>query len=129
MIPSHRRPTHPGNILLHEFLEPFGLHPKDLARHIGVSTRIIGNILRERGRISPELALRLAQFFGTTPDFWLNLQHNVDMWDTLQTKRFNIQAITLFAARARRINAVLTLLVFDALTNDLSRGGDKVGKE
>jgi addiction module HigA family antidote len=99
MIPTHRRPTHPGNILLHEFLEPFALSAKDLAENIGVSTRSVGDILRERGRVSPELALRLAQYFKTTPDFWLNLQHNVDLWDTLQAKRTSIQAITPFAAQ------------------------------
>jgi antitoxin HigA-1 len=95
MIPTHRRPTHPGNILLHEFLEPFALTPKSLAENIGIR-----QLLRERGRISPELALRLARYFKTTPDFWLNLQHNVDMWDTLQAKRASIQAITPFTASA-----------------------------
>lgn len=97
MLPTHRRPTHPGNILLHEFLEPFALAPRDIARQIGVSTRIITEIIRERGRVSPELALRLAQYFRTTPDFWLNLQHNVDLWDTLQVNHASIRAITPFA--------------------------------
>lgn len=98
MIPTHRRPTHPGNILLHEFLEPFALSPKALAENIGISSRVISELLRERRRVSPELALRLAQYFRTTPDFWLNLQHNVDMWDTLQVKHTSIQAITPLVA-------------------------------
>jgi antitoxin HigA-1 len=96
MTPTHRRPTHPGSILLYEFLEPFALTPKDLAENIGVSTRVVSQIIRGRGRISPELALRLSQYFKTTPEFWLNLQHNVDMWDTLQVKRASIQAIAPF---------------------------------
>jgi addiction module HigA family antidote len=93
MLPTHRKPTHPGEILKYEFVEPFELTQKELAEQLGVSVRSIHELLCGRGRISPELALRLSQYFTTTPQFWLNLQYNVDLWNAMQAKRQSIYAI------------------------------------
>ena len=68
------KPVHPGEILRVEFLEPLGLNPHKLALALRVPAPTIYEIVREQRSISAEMALRLARFFGTTPDFWLNLQ-------------------------------------------------------
>jgi addiction module HigA family antidote len=79
MRPAHRIPTHPGEILREEFLIPLGMSRAALARHIGVSARVIGEIVRGRRAVTPDTAWRLAQTFGTTPDFWANLQVSYDL--------------------------------------------------
>jgi addiction module HigA family antidote len=84
MLPKHRRPTPPGEILRHEFLEPLGMSQQQLADAIGVTRVRINEIILGKRSITPDTAFRLAQFFHTTPEFWLGLQMDVDMWDTLQ---------------------------------------------
>jgi addiction module HigA family antidote len=79
MIPSHRVPTHPGEVLQEEFLEPLGLTQVKLAAHIGVSVQRINEIIRGKRGITPATAWLLAQAFGTTPQFWVNLQANHDL--------------------------------------------------
>ncbi|MBX3132775.1 MAG: HigA family addiction module antidote protein [Gemmatimonadaceae bacterium] len=75
------RPIHPGEILREDFVPQYGLTVAGLAAAAGVSRQSINELLRERRALSPEMALRLSALFGTTPDFWLNLQRNVDLWD------------------------------------------------
>jgi len=82
-----RRPTHPGELLREEILPAAGLTQIELAARLGVSRRTVGEILRERRAISPDLAHRLARFFGTTPEFWMNLQQAVDIWNALEANR------------------------------------------
>lgn len=79
-MPSKKlNPVHPGEVLLEEFLKPMGLSQNRLALAIGVPPRRINEIvLRKRG-VSADTALRLAQFFGTTPKFWLGLQSDYDL--------------------------------------------------
>ena len=72
-------PIHPGEILAGEFLEPIGLSASALGRHIGVPANRITEILNGRRGISGDTALRLAMAFGTTPDFWVNLQSHYDL--------------------------------------------------
>lgn len=79
--PLERRPIHPGEILREDFLVEYGLSVTALAEAAGVSRQSINELLRERRAVSPEMALRLGKLFGTTPEFWLNLQRNVDLWD------------------------------------------------
>lgn len=79
MIPENRIPTHPGEILLEEFLRPLGLTQIALAKHIGVSIQRVNDIVRGKRGITPETAWLLAQAFGTTPEFWLNLQMQYDL--------------------------------------------------
>ncbi len=85
MLPRNRRPTPPGEILRHEFLEPLGLTQKELAAALGITRVRLSEILRGRRAVTPDTALRLARFFDTTPEFWLGLQRDVSLWDTLQT--------------------------------------------
>ena len=79
--PLERRPIHPGEILREEFLPEYGLSVTALAEAAGVSRQSMNELLRERRALSPEMALRLGKLFGTTPEYWLNLQRNVDLWD------------------------------------------------
>jgi addiction module HigA family antidote len=75
------RPTHPGEILREDFLSDYGFTVSSLARALGVSRQTINELLRERRAVSPEMALRLSRLFGNTPEFWLNAQRAVDLWD------------------------------------------------
>ena len=84
MPPRNRRPTPPGEILRYEFLEPLGLSQKKLAEAWGITRVRLSEILRGKGAVTPDTALRLARFFDTTPEFWLGLQTDVSLWDTLQ---------------------------------------------
>ena len=79
MIPKNRVPTHPGVILLEEFLIPMGLSQVKFAAHIGVSVQRINEIVRGKRGITPETAWLFSQAFGTTPQIWINLQANYDL--------------------------------------------------
>ena len=74
MLPENRIPTHPGEILLEEFLMPLGLTQVALAKHLGIPTQRVNEIVRGKRGITPDTAWLLSQAFGTTPQFWLNLQ-------------------------------------------------------
>lgn len=74
MLPENRIPTHPGEILLEEFLKPIGLTQVALAKHLGIPTQRVNEIVRGKRGITPDTAWLLSQAFGTTPQFWLNLQ-------------------------------------------------------
>lgn len=87
MIPKNRRPTHPGEILRFEFLEPLKLTQQQLADAIGVTRVRINEIILGKRSITPDTAFRLAKLFDTTAEFWIGLQNNVDMWDTLKTRK------------------------------------------
>jgi antitoxin HigA-1 len=84
MLPRSRRPTPPGEILRYEFLEPMGLNQKQMAEALGISRVRLSEILRGKRAVTPDTAIRLARFFGTTPEFWIGLQTDVGLWDTLQ---------------------------------------------
>ena len=77
--PLQRSPVHPGEILREEFMTDYELTVSGLASALGVSRQSINELLRERRAVSPEMALRLAKFFGNSADFWLNLQRAVDL--------------------------------------------------
>ena len=79
MIPKNRIPTHPGEILLEEFLIPMGLSQVKLADHIDVPVQRINEIVRGKHGITPDTAWLLSQAFGTTPQLWINLQTNYDL--------------------------------------------------
>lgn len=79
MIPNKRIPTHPGEILLQEFLQPMGISQMAFAKHVGVSVQRINTIVRGKRGITPDTAWRFAQAFGTTPEFWMNLQTTHDL--------------------------------------------------
>ena len=83
-IGMKRRPTHPGEMLREDYLPDYGLTVSNLAKAIGVSRQSINELLRERRSVSPEMALRLARLFDNSPEFWLNAQQAVDLWDAAQ---------------------------------------------
>jgi addiction module HigA family antidote len=72
-------PVHPGEILMEEYLEPMGISQYRLAKEISVPPRRINEIVHGKRAITPDTALRLSRFFGTTELFWLNLQTRYDM--------------------------------------------------
>ncbi len=79
MIPTNRTATHPGKILLKEFLEPLGLTQKAVAKHIGIPVQRINEIVRGKRGVSADTAWLLAKTFSTSPEFWLNLQATYDL--------------------------------------------------
>ena len=83
-IPTHREPTHSGEMLLEEFLIPMGLTQCDLADGIRVPYQRVNEIVNGRRGISPSTALRLAKFFSNSDGFWMNLQLR---WDLYQARR------------------------------------------
>ena len=87
MIPENRLPTHPGEILSQEFLIPLGVTQVSLAHHIGVPVQRINEIVRGKRGITPETAWLLSQAFGTSPEFWINLQTNYDLARTRPIER------------------------------------------
>jgi addiction module HigA family antidote len=88
-----RRPTHPGEMLREDFLPDYGLTVAGLAECLGVSRQTVNELLRERRALSPEMALRLARLFGTTPEFWLNAQRAVDLWDAARAIGAEVEKI------------------------------------
>jgi len=73
-------PTHPGVMLREDFMPDYGLSVSTLAEALGVSRQTINELLRERRALSPSMALRLSRLFGNSPEFWLNAQRAVDLW-------------------------------------------------
>ncbi|HET6765328.1 MAG TPA: HigA family addiction module antitoxin [Longimicrobiaceae bacterium] len=82
-IPDHRPPTHPGEMLMEEFLKPMGISQSELARRIGVSFPRVNEIVHGKRGITSDTALRLARLLGTSPDFWLNGQLAWDLYHAL----------------------------------------------
>ena len=79
MLPKKRTPTHPGEVLLEEFLVPLDVTQVALAKHLGVPVQRINELVRGKRGVTPETAWLLAGALGTTPEFWLNLQVNHDL--------------------------------------------------
>jgi len=79
MIPSNRIATHPGVILLKEFLQPVGLSQKAVATHLEIPVQRINEIIKGKRGISPDTAWLLSEAFSTSPEFWLNLQATHDL--------------------------------------------------
>ncbi len=80
MLPKNRPPTHPGEILLSEFLQAKKLSQQALADAIGVPLQRINTLINGKRGVTPETALLLARFFETSPEFWMNLQAQHDLW-------------------------------------------------
>ena len=92
-IPTHREPTHPGDMLLQEFLIPLGMTQRDLAAAIHVPFQRINEVVRGKRGVTPSTALRLSKFFGTSPDFWMNLQLRWDLYHALREEADQIDSI------------------------------------
>jgi len=77
-------PTHPGEMIREDFMPDYSLNATSLASALGVSRQTINELLRERRAVTPVMALRLSRLFGNSPEFWLNVQHARDIWESEQ---------------------------------------------
>jgi addiction module HigA family antidote len=84
MLPKHRAPTHPGEILLEEFLKPTGMTQTTLAEKMGVLIQRVNTLINGKRDVTAETAILLARTFKTTPQFWMNLQTAWDLWHAQQ---------------------------------------------
>jgi addiction module HigA family antidote len=91
-----RRPTHPGEILREDVMPEMGLTQGEFAKLLGVSRRTVNEILQEKRPVTVDSAHRLARVLGTSPDVWLGLQQDVDLWDALQANKGEYKRIKPF---------------------------------
>ena len=84
MLPKNRPPTHPGEMLLKEFLEPLSVSQSEFARHLGWTFARLNEIVNGRRRVTADSALALGEALGTGPELWLNLQRDWDLWHSLR---------------------------------------------
>ncbi len=92
-VPTHREPTHPGEMLLEDFLKPMELTQRELADGIRVPYQRVNELINRRRGITPATALRLAKYFGNTPGFWMNLQLRWDLYQAQQSEAEALQTI------------------------------------
>jgi addiction module HigA family antidote len=92
------KPTHPGEMLREDFMPDYGLTAASLAEALGVSRQTINEILRERRAVSPSMALMLSRLFGNAPEFWLNAQRAVDLWDAKKRQDKKLKRIQPLSA-------------------------------
>ena len=81
MIPTHRAPTHPGEMLIEEFLKPMALTQSAAAEKMGIPLNRLNEIIKGKRGVSADTALRLAKLLKTTPEFWMNLQNACDLYE------------------------------------------------
>ena len=93
MILITKRPPHPREFLREDYLPECELSVAAFAAKLGVSKQTANELVRERRAVSPDMALRLGRLFGTTAQYWLNLQRNVDLWDSLELNRESIEHV------------------------------------
>jgi addiction module HigA family antidote len=103
-IPANRSPTHPGEVLLQEFLEPLGLTQRDLAQAMHVPYQRVNDIVRQRRGVTPSTALRLAKFFGNAAEFWMSLQLR---WDLAQARAAEQEELERIEPRAPAVGEPL----------------------
>lgn len=92
-IPTNRPPTHPGEMLLEEFLAPMEITQRELADAIHVPYQRVNELVNQKRGVTPSTALRLAKFFGMTADFWLNLQMRWDLYRARESEKTEIETI------------------------------------
>jgi addiction module HigA family antidote len=95
-IPENREPTHPGEMLREEFLIPMNISQRELAKAIHVPYQRVNELINEKRGVTPSTALRLAKFFGMSPDFWLNLQIRCDLYKAQVAEKSDIESIHNF---------------------------------
>ena len=99
-----RAPTHPGEVLKKEFLEPMGLSQTKLAKELNTTFRTINEIMNEKRNISTEMAIKLSRYFGTSAEVWLNLQNQHDLY-RIRTKKAAILERIKPCGKSRRKTA------------------------
>jgi addiction module HigA family antidote len=98
-IPTDRVPTHPGEMLRQEFLEPMEMTQQELADAIHVPYQRVNEIVNGRRGVSPSTSLRLARYFGTTPGFWMNLQLRWDLYHAQKSEAETLDSISPHAGQ------------------------------
>ncbi len=93
-VPTDRKPTHPGEVLLEEFLKPLHISQQALADAIHVPFQRINEIVHGRRSITPSTALRLSKYLGTSPGYWMNLQLRCDLYEAQREEERAIEEIT-----------------------------------
>ncbi|MGF1492681.1 MAG: HigA family addiction module antitoxin [Microcoleaceae cyanobacterium] len=86
-------PTHPGEMLLEEFLKPMGISQVQLANSIGVTTQRVNELINKKRDVTSSTALRLGKYLNTSAQLWLNLQQNWDLWHALQKEKSELDKI------------------------------------
>ena len=99
-IPTDREPTHPGEMLIEEFLTPMSLTQRELADGIHVPYQRVNEIVNGRRGITPSTALRLAKYFGNSEGFWMNLQLRWDLYQAKRSEEGDLRAIRPWAHSA-----------------------------
>ncbi|WOG27801.1 MULTISPECIES: HigA family addiction module antitoxin [unclassified Endozoicomonas] len=95
-VPENRPPTHPGEMLLEEFLMPMNISQRELADAIHVPYQRVNELVNKKRGITPSTALRLARFFGMSPDFWLSLQVRWDLYNVQTAEKSDLEKIQVF---------------------------------
>jgi addiction module HigA family antidote len=95
-VPTNREPTHPGEMLLEEFLKPMELSQRDLAEGIRVPYQRVNELVNGRRGVTPSTALRLAKFLGTSAEYWMNLQLRWDLYQAIHSEESDISRIKRF---------------------------------
>ena len=113
MLPLHRISTHPGQILLREFLEPLGLTQVKLAKAINIPQNRVNELIRGKRGITPETALLLAEYFKNSAEFWMNLQTAYDL--TRVRAELRKQPMTASRGRSRTAREAYRVRVFPSL--------------
>jgi addiction module HigA family antidote len=91
-------PAHPGEILREDYLKPLGLSVSEVARGLGVARKTLSALVNERAGVSSSMAYRLARAFGTSPEFWTNLQTHHDLWQA--RREMDLSTVTVFSPPA-----------------------------
>jgi addiction module HigA family antidote len=100
-VPTHRVPTHPGEMLLAEFLGPMDLTQRELADAIAVPYQRVNEIVNGRRGVTPSTALRLSAYFGTSTDFWMNLQLRWDLYHAREAEAEILKRIPRYTSQKR----------------------------
>lgn len=95
-IPTHREPTHPGEMLREEFLIPMAITQRELAEAIHVPYQRVNELVNQKRGVTPSTALRLGKFFGVSLDFWLNLQMRWELYKAQSSEKNEIESIQDF---------------------------------
>ncbi len=97
-VPKFREPTHPGEMLLEEFLMPMSITQRELAMAIRVPYQRVNEVINKKRGITPSTALRLAKYFGVSEDFWMNLQIRWDLYKAKQSEEKDLQSIKPYSS-------------------------------
>lgn len=85
-----RKPTHPGAVLLEDVIKPLGLTITDAAKHLGVTRTTLSELVNQKASLSPEMAVRIAEATGTSPESWMNMQIKLDLWRVRKKQPKNV---------------------------------------